>query len=337
MKRYSLHANGEAYTLKLEDRAAPVPGPGEVCIRVRACSLNYRDLITLEGRTGQPNLKGIVPLSDGAGEVELIGDGVTRFHPGDRVAVNFFRDWQSGPFEMCYHKTALGGSVPGMLAESVVFPEHAVVRVPDHLDFREASTLPCAGVTAWQALVARGGLTAGQSVLCLGTGGVSVFGLQIAKAHGARVIVTSSSDEKLARAAALGADGMVNYQTHPDWDQEILRLTDGQGVDHILEVGGPDTLGKSLASARAGSNVALIGVLTGFGAASTSLFPLVARNANLAGIYVGSRSHFEAFNEFLARNAIHPVIDRIFAFEQAAEAFAHLASGRHFGKIVVDV
>jgi NADPH:quinone reductase-like Zn-dependent oxidoreductase len=336
MKQYRLEkAEGaEGFRLVLRDVEQPQPGPGQVLVRVRATSLNYRDHLAKVGN--DPKSEGLVPLSDGAGEIAAIGEGVTRFAVGDRVAGIFFQGWQSGRFQMKYHQTALGGGLPGMLTEYVVLAEDGVVSIPDYLSFDEAATLPCAAVTVWQALFARGGLQPGETVLALGTGGVSIFGLQMAAAAGAQVIITSSSDGKLARAYELGASKMVNYRLTPDWDKEVWQLTEKQGVDHVLEVGGPGTLEKSMNAVGAGGHIALIGVLTGFGS-SPSTFPLVARNVRLDGVYVGSRAHFEEMNAFLTQHQIHPVIDQTFAFEDAEAAFATMASGSHFGKIVVRV
>jgi NADPH:quinone reductase-like Zn-dependent oxidoreductase len=335
MKQWVIQEYGGPSGLTQVEVPAPAPGAREVLVRVHAVSLNYRDLLNLQAaRPGGLPLP-FVPCSDGAGEVVAVGSEVTLWKPGDRVAGIFFRDWVSGSFELAYHKTALGGSAPGMLAEQVVLPEHALVRVPEHLSDAEAASLPCAGVTAWQALFTRGGLQAGRTVLALGTGGVSVFALQLAKAAGARVIITSSSDEKLARARELGAAETVNYRTTPEWDKEVWRLSGKRGVDHVIEVGGPGTLEKSLNCVAAGGQVALIGVLTGFGPPTGTLFPLTARNARMDGIYVGSRADFEALNAFVTEHRIHPVIDRIFACEEAPAAYAHLQSGAHFGKVVV--
>lgn len=329
---YELHQS--AYRLKLVERQLGDPAGRQVKVRVRATSLNYRDLIALRNLAGR-KVDGVVPLSDGAGEVIAVGDGVSQWKAGDRVAGCFFQAWQDGPFSMAYHKSDLGGTLDGMLAEEVLLDESGLVRLPDYLSFEEAACLPCAGVTAWNGLVTRGGLQAGRSVLALGTGGVSVFALQIATAMGARVIVTSSSDEKLARAKQLGAAEGINYRTTPDWDQEVWRLTEKRGVDHVVEVGGPGTLEKSLASAAASGHIALIGVLTGFQPANVSLFTAVAKNARLDGIYVGSRADFAAMNEFFQRHQLRPVIDRVFPFEEAEAAFEHLESGNHFGKVVI--
>ncbi len=337
MKAWTIQTHGSLDGLTLVEQTQPAPAKEEVLVRVRAVSLNFRDLITIEKERSGNLPPPLVPCSDGAGEIVAIGAGVTRFKVKDRVAGIFFRDWVEGPFEMKYHECAVGGSRQGMLSEFVTIPEHAAVGIPALLSFEEAATLPCAGLTAWQALFTRGELRAGHTVLALGTGGVSIFALQLANAAGARVIVTSSSDEKLAHAKELGASATINYRTTPDWDKEVWRITEKGGVDHVVEVGGPGTLGRSMNSVAAGGHIALIGVLTGFGAPDTGLFPLVARNARLDGIYVGSRAHFEALNDFLTQHRIRPVIDRVFPFTEAREAFAYLHSARHFGKVVIRV
>ncbi len=334
MRRYEYAPENDSYEIRCMDRPEPSAGPGRVVVGVRASSLNYRDLIALRNKAGR-DVKGIVPLSDGAGEVLSVGEGVTLWRPGDRVAGCFFQGWTSGRFQMAYHKTDLGGSIDGMLAEQVVLAESGLVRVPDHLSFEEAACLPCAGLTAWYAMTNRGGFTQDQSLLTLGTGGVSIFALQFAVALGGTAYVTSSSDEKLQMARDLGASHTVNYRTTPAWDKEVWDLTDKQGVDHVIEVGGPGTLEKSLNCVAPEGHVHLIGVLTGFGSPQTSLFPLMARNAILNGIYVGPRDEFETMNSFLAEKQIRPVIDRVFPFDQAEAAFAHLESGNHFGKVVI--
>ncbi len=337
MKAWQIATHGSSESLRLEETPIPQPATGEVLIRVRAVSLNYRDLITLEAQRPGNLPPPLIPCSDGAGEVVAVGNAVTRWKVGDRVAGTFFRDWIDGPFHLKYHGAAGGGSIHGWLREYVSYPEHGLVAVPAELSFAEAATLPCAAVTAWQALFTRGALRAGTTVLALGTGGVSVFALQLAHAAGARVIVTSSSDDKLARARELGAWATVNYRTTPDWDKEVWRITEKRGVDHVVEVGGSGTLGKSLNSVGAGGQIALIGVLTGFGAPDVSLFPLVARNARLDGIYVGSHADFEALTSFLTQHQIRPIIDRTFAFDEVRAAFAHLQGAGHFGKIVIAV
>jgi NADPH:quinone reductase-like Zn-dependent oxidoreductase len=335
MKAWTIQAHGGVSGLALVDQPTPEIGVGEVLVRMHAVSLNYRDLITLQQHRPGNLPPPLVPCSDGAGEVVAVGSGVTRFQIGERVAGIFFRDWIAGEFDLGYHATAGGGSMHGMLREYVAFPEHALVSVPAHLSPEEAATLPCAAVTVWQALFSRGGLKAGQTVLVLGTGGVSIFALQLAKAAGAKVIATSSSDAKLERVRELGAIAGINYRTNPGWDKEVWKLTDERGADHVVEVGGPGTLGRSMNSVTAGGKIALIGVLSGFGPPDVSLFPLLARNVSLNGIYVGSREHFEALNVFLTEHGIHPIIDRSFPFAEAPDAFSHLESGSHFGKVVI--
>lgn len=333
---WQLLPEDSAYRLTRVTREVPAPAAGQVKVRVRAVSLNYRDLVNRDNLAGR-NVAGRVPTSDGAGEVIAVGPDVTEWRIGDRVAGCLFQTWQSGRFDMAYHKQDLGGTLDGMLAEEVLLSAGGVVRVPEHLSWAEAASLPCAAVTAWYSLTTRGGLQAGETVLVLGTGGVSIFGLQFATALGAKVIVTSSSDAKLEQGASIGIWQTVNYRTQPDWHKVVWELTGKQGVDHILEVGGPGTLEKSLGCIAAGGHIALIGVLTGFGAPQTSLFPLVARNARINGIYVGSRTDFEAMSSFIAERSLRPVIDREFPFDAAPEAFAWLKSGSHFGKVVIGV
>lgn len=330
-------STGEPLDLEREEFSAGSlePGPGEVRIQVGACSLNYRDLLVRRGKSASGSEGKVIPVSDGAGVVDAIGDGVTRWKAGDRVAGTFFRDWEEGRFDMRYHQAARGGSCDGMLASHVIGPESSFVATPANWSDAEAACLPCAAVTAWHALFERGGLTSGQTVLALGTGGVSIFGLQLATAAGAKVIVTSSSDEKLARARELGAWETINYRQEEDWDRQVWDLTDKRGVDHVIEVGGPGTFGKSMNAVGAGGHIALIGVLTGFGAPEAPLFPLVARNVDVHGIYVGSRSMFERMNAFLETHEIRPEIDREFSFDEAPDAYAHLETASHFGKVVV--
>ncbi|MEZ6140967.1 MAG: NAD(P)-dependent alcohol dehydrogenase [Zavarzinella sp.] len=310
--------------------------PDAVRLAVRATSLNYRDLINAR-QLANRNFSGVIPLSDGAGEIIEVGSEVTDFAIGDRVAGCFFQTWLSGPFQMAHHKAALGGSAPGMLAKEVVLPATGVVKIPDYLSFAEAACLPCAALTAFNALfqnTEQQALT-GQTVLLQGTGGVSIFGLQMAVAAGAKTIITSSSDEKLNFARKFGAHHGINYQQTPDWGAEVLTITHQSGVQHILEVGGPGTLEKSLQAISTGGRISLIGVLTGFGAPTCSLFPLVSKNACLQGIYVGSREQFVRMNQFLTQHQIRPVIDRTFNFQDAREALNYLASGQHVGKVVV--
>ena len=337
--RYLLQASDDAEGLILAKHDDPEVSPleaGEVRVRITACSLNYRDLLMRQGQSASSAGGGVVPLSDGAGVVEEIGAGVTRWQVGDRVTGTFFPDWETGRFAMRYHQAARGGSCDGVLASHVVGVEGSFVPTPDYLSDAEAACLPCAALTAWHALFERGKLGEGETVLALGTGGVSIFALQLAAAAGARVIVTSSSDEKLERARNLGAAELINYRETEDWDARAWELTEKQGVDHVIEVGGPGTLGRSMNAVGAGGHIALIGVLTGFDAPGDSLFPLVARNVDLHGIYVGSREMFERMNAFLETHQIHPVIDRSFAFDEAPSAYEYLASGDHFGKVVIE-
>jgi len=339
MKKYLLKKQEEGGDLIPVCVEAPDPevGDGELLVRVRACSLNYRDLLMKSGKSASGGDTEVVPLSDGAGEVIGVGQGVSGFSQGDRVAMTFFRDWESGRFDMRYHKAARGGSCDGVLSEVISVPSNSVVKIPDHLDFAEAATLPCAGVTAWQALMERGAVVGeNDTVLCLGTGGVSVMALQMAKAAGAQVIITSSSEEKLEKAESLGADHGINYKLKSEWDEEVFRLTEKRGVDNVIEVGGPGTLGKSMNSVAAGGTISMIGVLTGFSSPEASLFPLVARAVNLNGIYVGSREMFERMNDFLSKHQIKPVIDRKFGFDEVREAYEYLESGSHFGKVVIE-
>lgn len=332
-------SNNSTYDLERTERAIPQPqelGPNEVLVNIRAVSLNYRDIIAWKNLAGR-KVDGRVPASDGAGEVVAVGSEVTQWKTGDRVAGCFFQTWQDGPFDMNHHKNDLGGTLDGMLREHVVLPESGLVRIPESLDYAQSATLPCAGLTAWYALVCRGQLTAGQSVLALGTGGVSVFALQFATKIGATVVMTSSDDDKRQRAQQLGAAFTVNYREFPDWSNPIWEWSGGRGVDHVVEVGGPGTLEQSMKAVAASGHIALIGVLTGFGAPHTSLFPLLARNIRLNGIYVGPRHEFQRMNQFIDEHGIQPVIDKRFAFDDAPAAFEYVASGKHFGKVVIEL
>ncbi len=338
MKAYQLQSYGSLDGLTQTELPEPAaPGPGQIVVRVRAVSLNYRDLMILSGHYGGGNTPvGLIPLSDGAGEVVGVGDGVSRVKPGDRVAGIFFQDWLDGRIEAAYHPSALGGGINGMFAESVTLSENGVVLLPDYLSYEEGASLPCAAVTAWNGLVEQGHLTAGETVLLLGTGGVSMFALQIAKMFGAKTILTSSSDEKLARAKTLGADETVNYKTSPDWEKVVWDLTGKRGADQIVEVGGPGTLEKSLQAAKHGGKIAQIGVLSD-PTAKISPMPILGKSLHLNGIYVGSRAMFERMLTAFTVNGTHPVIDRVFPFAEARAAYEYLQSGAHFGKIVVTV
>jgi NADPH:quinone reductase-like Zn-dependent oxidoreductase len=315
----------------------PAPGPGQVLVRIHAASLNYRDLLLASARypLGQPKYP-IVPLSDGAGEVIDVGEGVTRWSRGDRVAGAFFQRWPDGRFDAGAAASALGGAIDGVLAESVVFEERGLVRIPSALSYEEAATLPCAGVTVWVVLMVLGSLKAGETVLAMGTGGVSIFALQLAKMAGARVILTSSHDTKLQRGKALGADFVINYRTTPDWGTRARELTGGRGVDHLLEVGGAATLPVSLSAVRDGGHLTIVGLLTGAmpdrEAAAKS-----GRDVRVDSVYVGSTRHFEEMNDAIERSGLHPVVDRVFSFADARAAFEYLETGAHFGKVVIRV
>ncbi len=335
MKAYEIRAYNEPDGLQMVDRPEPKPGEKEVLVRIRAASLNYRDLVVFSGSYERDPVTGRVPLSDGAGEVIAAGSGVSQFKVGDRVAGCFFQGWTAGRFEAGMHRTALGGAIDGVLAEQVVFSENGLVHFPDHLSFEEASTLPCAALTAWQSLMVRGELTEGESVLLLGTGGVSIFGLQFAKNVGARVLLTSSSDEKLAKAQALGAGETVNYRETPEWGKAVNQLTGG-GVDHVVEVGGGGTFLQSIHACRPGAKIGLIGILSGR-EAPTDIFQIVPKLLTVFGIYVGSREMFLEMNRAIEQSRLRPVIDRVFPFGEAREAYDHMRSGKHFGKIVIRV
>ena len=336
MKTYEIQKYGGPEGLELVDRPLPEAGDRDVVVRIGAASLNYRDLVVIRGKYDRNPREGRVPLSDGAGEVISVGSAVTRVKVGDRVAGCFFQGWPSGRFEAAMHRTALGGPTDGVLAEQVKFLEESVVHLPEGYSFEEGATLPCAAVTAWQSLIVRGQLVPGESVLLLGTGGVSIFGLQIAKATGARVIITSSSDEKLERARKLGADAVINYKTTPDWGKAAANLAGSEGVDHVVEVGGAGTFLQSVRACRSGGKIGLIGILSGREAAS-EIFPIVAKAATVFGIYVGSREMFEGLNRALEQAKIRPVIDKVFPFESAREAYEYMGNGYHFGKVVIRV
>jgi NADPH:quinone reductase-like Zn-dependent oxidoreductase len=331
MKCYEVQPGFGFENLKVVERPEPKPGPGQVLVNQRAWSLNYRDLLVVTGAYNPRMKLPLVPLSDGAGEVAAVGTGVTRFKPGDRVAGCFMQRWSSGVLTEEKAKTALGGAIDGVLAEQVVLQEEGIVPIPDGLSFEEASTLPCAALTAWNALVVSGNVKAGETVLVQGTGGVSLFALQFAKLHGAKVIATSSSEEKLARAKKLGADAGINYKTTPEWGKKALELTGG--LDHVVEVGGGGTLGESLRCVKHGGHVAMIGILSG--TAGANPVPILMKAVKVQGIFVGSREMFESMNRAIALHQLKPVIDRVFPFEQAGEALKHMQSASHFGKIVI--
>ena len=328
--------------LRQIDLPTPQTKPGTVLIKVHAVSLNYRDLMMVKGFYNPKMALPRVPCSDGAGEVVAIGEGVTHVKAGDRVCGIFMQLWLDGPLTSDKSKAALGGDVDGMLTEYALLDEKGVVRFPEHLTYEEASTLPCAGVTAWNALHHAGDpanpIHPGETVVIQGTGGVSIFALQFAKLLGARVLGTSSSDEKLSRARSLGLDEGCNYKLRPDWSKWVTEATANQGADRIIEVGGAGTFGQSLRATRVGGTIAQIGVLSG---ATTSdpvaLTPILHKQLRVQGIYVGSRAMFEQMNAAISKASLHPVIDKVFDFSQAANAFAHMESASHFGKIVIRV
>jgi NADPH:quinone reductase-like Zn-dependent oxidoreductase len=311
------------------DIATPEAGHGQVLVAIRAVSLNYRDLIIAKS-----NESPLTPCSDGAGEVVAIGPGVSRVAIGDRVAGTFFQGWENGSIRAEVRDTALGGALDGVLAEFVLLDEAGLVKIPDALSFEEAATLPCAAVTAWNAVVETAAIKAGQTVLLLGTGGVSTFALQFAKAAGARVLMISSSDEKIERAKGLGADDCLNYRSTSDWGRWAQTMTDGRGADLVVDVGGPGTLDQSLVAVRTAGTVTVTGVLSGFEGRISPL-PALLKSVRLQGIYVGSRAMFERMLGGMEINRIRPVIDRIFDFQDAPNALAYLHSAQHVGKVVI--
>jgi len=322
--------------LILAERPDPRPGHGEVLVRVRAASLNYRDLLTVRGQYNPKQKLPLIPCSDGAGEVVEVGEGVTRVRPGERVCANFAQRWISGEPTREKLRSTLGGPLDGMLAELVVLPEEGLVRIPDHLTDAEAATLPCAGLTAWSTLVTEGGLTAGDSVLLQGTGGVSIFALQFAKLLGLRTIITSSSDEKLDRARNLGADETINYKQTPDWAARVKELTAGIGVDHVIDVGGAGTLKQSLVAVRIGGTVSIMGVLAG-NSLELPLPLIFMQRVRIQGILVGSRDGFEAMNRAVALHHLLPVVDSVFPLEETRAALELMDRGGHFGKICIKI
>jgi NADPH:quinone reductase-like Zn-dependent oxidoreductase len=334
MRAYQLKGEGPK-ELKAVELSEPVPGPGEVLVRMRAASLNYRDLLVADGHYGSGIPDTLIPLSDGAGEVVALGDGVSGLAVGDRVAGAFYPDWVSGPITAAARRRALGGSIDGVLAEHVVLPAHAAIPVPDHLSFDEAATLPCAALTAWNALAEVARVQPGETVVLQGSGGVSVMALQFARIMGARVIHTSGSAEKRARLTALGADHVLDHAAEPGWDRAVLDLTGGAGADLVIEVGGPGTLEKSFRAVRIGGRIVSIGFVAG----GSTIDPraIISRCIRLTGITVGSCDMFRAMNRAIGQNGKRPIIDRTYAFDEAAEAYRRLRSGGHFGKVVITI
>jgi NADPH:quinone reductase-like Zn-dependent oxidoreductase len=336
MKAYEIQEFG-IDKLSLADRPMPEPGRGEVLVKFHAASLNYRDVMVVSG-TYNPKMKlPAVPFSDGAGEITGVGDGVTKWKVGDRVMPIVAQSWFDGDSSEEKRRTSLGAGLPwdGVLREYGAFSQESVVRIPEHLSYEEAATLPCAALTAWNAVEFSGKVKPGESVLTLGTGGVSIFAAQFAKLSGARVISTSGSNEKIKKLHDLGITETVNYREREDWDKAVIEITGKPGVDHVVEVGGAGTLAKSISAVRIGGHVALIGALTG--AAGFSPTTVFMKAIRLQGIYTGSRSLFEEMNKAITVNKVRPVIDRVFEFDEAREALKYMESGAHFGKIVVRV
>jgi NADPH:quinone reductase-like Zn-dependent oxidoreductase len=318
--------------LDLVERPEPDPAPGQVVVRMRAASLNYRDLLTVEGKGGSYRLP-LIPFSDGAGEITAIGEGVTRVSVGDRVCPMFFQSWLDGRPSARNRRLALGGTRPGVLQELMVLDAEGVSRIPSNLTFEQAATLPCAALTAWRALFEEAQVRPGDTVLVQGTGGVSIFALQFAKLAGAAVIVTSSSDDKLKRAKTLGADHTINYRSVPEWGKAAADWAGG-GVDHIVEVGGKDTLPQSIEAAQVGGTILIIGVLSGF-AQQIAMPSIFGKNLRVIGLSVGSRRMFEKMASAIERNDMKPVVDRTVAFDAVPEALKLMQKGEHLGKIVI--
>ena len=334
MKAMQLRKPGGLDNLYLSELKSGTPSAGEIKVRVHASSLNYHDYIVAKG--GMPYVKdGLIPMSDGAGVVMSVGEGVKEFLPGDRVVSTFFPDWEGGEPSNLKVTALPGDRIDGYACEEVVVPSHYFLKAPKSYSHAEAATLTCAGLTAWRALVVEGGLKAGDIVLTQGTGGVSIFALQIAKMFGATVIATSSSDAKIERLKSMGADHVINYKTNPEWGKEALSITADQGVDHVVEIGGAGTLNQSITASRMGGHISMIGVLTGFhGEVNTAA--LMLKQIKLKGITVGSREDLANMIRAVEANQLHPVIDKTFALEELEDAFRYQETNAHFGKICIE-
>ncbi|WP_207431831.1 zinc-dependent alcohol dehydrogenase family protein [Sabulibacter ruber] len=337
MKAYKIHAPKGWDNLKLVESEEPAVTGNQVKINIKAVSLNYRDTAVTLGYFAYPGEKlPMIPFSDGAGIITEVGPDVRNLKVGDRVSPNFFPDWYGGAFSAQKVARSLGGSTDGVLAEYVVFSEDSVAKIPDSFTYEEAASVPCAGVTAWHSLVTKGGIKPGQTVLVQGTGGVSIFGLQIAKLYGAKVIVTSSCNEKLEQAKALGADYLINYKETPEWGAKAKELTNGEGVDFILEVGGPDTLNQSIIALKPGGSIYIIGAVGGGAPGQTKdIFISPFDMVNLQAIYVGSTEMMEELFKAFDANQVKPAIGQTFTFDKVVDALEFMKSGSHFGKIVV--
>jgi NADPH:quinone reductase-like Zn-dependent oxidoreductase len=337
IRQYQFEPAENGYRIVMKEVPRPVAGDNAVLVRVRATSLNRRDLNMLRNDYDDEfSYAGTIPLSDGAGEVIAVGKDVSRFRAGDRVAGIFFEQWIDGAPSEEALLSDRGGNAGGMLSEVIVTHEDGLVSIPEHLSYEEAATLPCAAVTAWVGLFKRGRIEPGQYVLLEGTGGVSIFGLAFASALGAKPIITSSRDHKLERAMKMGAIGTANYRSNPDWHLEVKEISGGHGVDQVLDVGGRDTLAKALEILAYGGHIALIGGLSGYGS-DLPTDAIMWINATASGVYVGSREDFEAMNVFISKHAVRPLIDRVFDFEEAPAAFEYMESGDFMGKIVIQL
>ena len=334
MKLVRLRAPGGFENLKLVEEDQPEPRPGELLVNIRACSLNFLDDMLVQGK--KPGADGRIPLSDGAGEVIAVGDEVDEFKVADNVVSTFYPYWLGGEMTPATKRDIPGESVDGYAREYACMPAHAFTKAPAGYTHVEAATLTCAGVTAWRGLVVCGHVKPGDTVLIQGTGGVSLFALQFAKAAGARVIATSSSEEKLEKLKRLGADVIVNYKAVPDWGQKAKDLTDGRGVDHVMEVGGPATLTQSITACRTGGHIALIGVLTGF-AAEVAIPAVFSNQIRISGISIGSRADQEDMIRAITVNRLKPVVDRSFLLQEIVAAFKHYESQKHFGKVCLEL
>ncbi|MFF2885866.1 NAD(P)-dependent alcohol dehydrogenase [Paenibacillus sp. NPDC057967] len=335
MKAYVIQGGFGLDHVTEADLPIPSPARGEVLIRMKAVSLNARDIGVIDGFYNPELCEPLVPVSDGVGEVIALGEHAVKFQIGERVSPIFTQSWRSGEATRENWITSLGSPLQGLLAEYVVLPEEGLVRVPEHLTDIEAATLPCAGVTAWHAIVEEGKVKAGDTVVVQGTGGVSLFALQFAKLQGAKVIVTSSSDAKLAQAKALGADHGINYKSNAEWDQAVLAYTEGRGADHIVDLGGGATLNRSISALKVGGQISIVGILSGASVEGLAIVPAILRRARLQAINVGSRDMFERMNAAIAHYELRPVVDTVYPFTQALAALGHLAKGSYFGKIAI--